>query len=176
MSVTSVCRYPLREGPKAPVNQRTPRQLWCHELHLSAIGMTLVSSRPPIRVLVVDRDALVREGVTRLLTGHDGLQVVALAATADAAINEAARSKPDVAVIDADLAGSDLCAKVRSASPRTLCILHANTHRASQQRSQADAVVLKQLLGGHLADTIRHSMAVAGPERLPIQSRASSAE
>ncbi len=166
MSVTSVCRYPLREGPKAPVNQRTPRQLWCHELHLCAIGMTLVSSRAPIRVLVVDRDGRVREGVTRRLEAHDDIQVVAHAATADAAINEASRSKPDVAVIDADLAGSDLCAKVRSASPRTLCILHANTYRSSQQSSQADAVVLKQLLGGHLADTIRHSMAVGTVRRL----------
>lgn len=118
--------------------------------------MTSVSSRASIRVLVVDRNALVREGVTLHLAAHKDIQVVAKADTVNSAIHEATRFKPDVAVIDADLASGDLCAKIKSVSPHTLTILHA-TSPTNRQSSHADAVVLKQLLGDHLVDTIRNT-------------------
>ncbi len=112
-----------------------------------------------IRVLVADSDVLVCEGVAAVIGSKDDLLVVALTATAADSIDKAARHKPDVAVIDADLAvgpGIDVCDRIKAMSPHTRCIVHATTAFIGDQTRGADAVVLKQLFGDGLANTIRH--------------------
>ena len=54
----------------------------------------------PIRVLVVDDHAVVREGLRAFLELQDGIEVVAEAADGQAAVETAARAHPDVVLMD----------------------------------------------------------------------------
>ncbi len=110
-------------------------------------------------VLLVDGDVLVRKGLAAVIRGEYGLLMVAQAATAATSVSEASHHKPDVAVIDADLVVGrdiDLCERIRAVSPQTRCIIHAATAFVSDNARGEDAVVLKQLRGDGLADTIRN--------------------
>src|SRR4051812_10142054 len=53
-----------------------------------------------IRVLLADDQALVRGGLRKIVEGEPDLQVVAEAVDGLDAVEAAARSKPDVAVVD----------------------------------------------------------------------------
>lgn len=74
------------------------------------------------RVLVVDDYAFVRAGLRAILEAENGLQVVAEADTASAAIGLSARTRPDVAVV-AVLPGGRIGAQaineIRTKSPDT---------------------------------------------------------
>lgn len=120
-----------------------------------------------IRVLIVDRDHSVCEGVTQELVTHPDIRVVAQAATVDAAVGAVTRLEPDVVVIDAGISAggcADLCSRIKSLSPHTLCVVHTTTAGTQCHDSGADAVVLKQLLGHQLADTIR--LVAGNPRRV----------
>lgn len=58
-----------------------------------------------IRVLLADDHALVREGTRRLLEAEPDIRVVAEAATGQAAVAEAQRTRPDVAIMDVAMPG-----------------------------------------------------------------------
>lgn len=63
--------------------------------------------REPIRILLADQHALFREAVRTGLENEGDLHVVAQARTGPEAIEEAERSLPDVAIVDADLPVND---------------------------------------------------------------------
>lgn len=70
-----------------------------------------------IRVLVVDDHPAVRVGLASLLRSEPGIGPVAAVASADAALAEAARSAPDVALLDYDLPDRDgllLCCDLKA--------------------------------------------------------------
>ena len=54
----------------------------------------------PIRVLVVDDSAFVRQALSRMLGGDADIQVVGLAADGREGIDKAAALKPDVVTLD----------------------------------------------------------------------------
>jgi DNA-binding NarL/FixJ family response regulator len=58
-----------------------------------------------VRVLVADRQVLVRAGVRALLEAAREISVVAEADTAERAVAESARVRPDVVLLDLDLPG-----------------------------------------------------------------------
>lgn len=58
-----------------------------------------------VRVLVVDDQTVVREGLTTLLGLLDGIRVVGAAADGDAALAEVARLDPDVVLLDLHMPG-----------------------------------------------------------------------
>jgi DNA-binding NarL/FixJ family response regulator len=60
-----------------------------------------------IRVLLVDDHALVRRGLEQLLSGVDDIEVVATAADGAAALDEIARTSPDVVLMDLQMPGMD---------------------------------------------------------------------
>ncbi|MFE4693663.1 response regulator [Streptomyces sp. NPDC056749] len=60
-----------------------------------------------IKVLVVEDHAVVRAGLTALLSGEIGIRVVGEAADGKDALDEAQRLRPDVALLDIDLPGAD---------------------------------------------------------------------
>jgi DNA-binding NarL/FixJ family response regulator len=60
-----------------------------------------------IRVLLVDDEALVRSGIAMLLAGEADLEIVGECADGEEAANEALRLRPDVALIDVRLNGTD---------------------------------------------------------------------
>ncbi|GJE02578.1 MULTISPECIES: response regulator [Methylobacterium] len=76
----------------------------------------------PVTILIVDDHGAIRRGVRAILEAHDGVEVVAEAATGAEAIDLAAAHKPTVAVIDYALPvmnGSQLTRRIREASPKT---------------------------------------------------------
>jgi DNA-binding NarL/FixJ family response regulator len=62
---------------------------------------------PPIRVLVVDDHAVVRDGITAMLDPHDDLVIVGEAADGEEAVRRAAELAPDVVLMDLRLPGTD---------------------------------------------------------------------
>jgi two-component system response regulator DevR len=74
----------------------------------------------PLRILLVDDHEVVRAGVRMLLEHRPNMQIVGEASTAAAAIAEAARTAPDVVVMDVrlpDSSGVEACREIRSARP-----------------------------------------------------------
>ena len=70
-----------------------------------------------VRVMLVDDHALVRSAVRQALTAPD-VEVVAEAATGEAALLEAPRVRPDVLLLDIDLPGVTGVQVVRELAPR----------------------------------------------------------
>ena len=82
-----------------------------------------------IRVLVVDDQALIRQAVTDILGGHEGIEVVDEAVNGAEAIEKAARLRPDVVLMDIRMplvdgiaATSAICADPDNAGIRVLIL------------------------------------------------------
>ena len=61
----------------------------------------------PIRVLIADDHAVVRDGLSLVLRQLDGFEVVGEAATGDEAVRQAVILKPDVVLMDIQMPGLD---------------------------------------------------------------------
>ena len=59
----------------------------------------------PIRVLVVDDHALVRESIGALLGSYEDISVIASVGSADEAVHAAAETHPDLVLMDIDMPG-----------------------------------------------------------------------
>src|SRR4051794_24890846 len=62
---------------------------------------------PPIRVVVVDDQAIVRAGFAAIIDAEPGLTVIGEAADGTAAVDLARREHPDVVVMDVRMPGMD---------------------------------------------------------------------
>jgi DNA-binding NarL/FixJ family response regulator len=71
----------------------------------------------PLRVMLVDDHALVRSAVRSALEAPD-IEVVAEASSAEAAVDEAMRARPDVLLLDVDMPGMTGVQLVRELHPR----------------------------------------------------------
>ena len=69
----------------------------------------------PVTVLIVDDDAPFRRTAAELLTAR-GFAVVAQAGDAEQALSECARARPDAALVDINLPGTDGLALARALS------------------------------------------------------------
>lgn len=67
----------------------------------------------PVRVLLVDDEEMVRSGLAMLLDTEPGIDVVGEAADGEAAVESAARLRPDVVVMDVRMPGMDGVAATR---------------------------------------------------------------
>lgn len=105
----------------------------------------------PIRVLLVDDHAIIREGLRDLIGGRRGMSVVGDAGTAADALRLAAREQPDVVVLDLDLgaeSGLELLEGLQESAPSASVIILTGT-RDVEQRDRAmelgaKGVVLKE--------------------------------
>lgn len=61
----------------------------------------------PVRILIVDDHAVIRDGITAMLEPHDDLAVVGQAADGATAVQLAARLRPDVVLMDLRMPGTD---------------------------------------------------------------------
>jgi DNA-binding NarL/FixJ family response regulator len=78
------------------------------------------------RVLLCDDHEVVREGLRVLIARQEGMSVVGEAGTVAEAIDAAARSKPDVVIMDVRLpdgSGVEACRAIREARPETKVIM-----------------------------------------------------
>jgi DNA-binding NarL/FixJ family response regulator len=116
----------------------------------------------PIRVLLADDHAIVREGLRLLLERAGGLQVVGEAAHGLQAVRQAKTLKPDVALMDAampELNGIEAAAQIRLECPATqVVILSMHSSAEHVQRAlQAGArgYVLKESAGTEVVAAVR---------------------
>jgi DNA-binding NarL/FixJ family response regulator len=128
----------------------------------------------PIRVLLVDDDALVRAGLTMLLAGADDIKVVGEAADGTEAEHAVAEYQPDVVLMDIRMPGMDglaatelLRRRDRPAEVIVLTTFDADDHVLRALRAGASGFLLKDTPP---ADIVRAIRAVAAGE--PILSPA----
>ena len=105
----------------------------------------------PIRVLLVDDHAIIREGLRDLIVSRPGMDVVGDADNRDAAVALAAREQPDVIVLDLDLgadSGLDVLPELlRVAASASVIILTGMRDTEKRDRAMelgAKGVVLKE--------------------------------
>ena len=116
----------------------------------------------PIRIILADDHAIVREGVRAVLEGHPDLQVVAEFGNGADAVAAAARLAPDVALVDLKMPGlsaPQTIAGLRAAVPGIRVLVFTSFGEDALIRATLDAgalgFLLKDALQGDLVRAIR---------------------
>ncbi|MFD7031162.1 response regulator [Streptomyces sp. NPDC059917] len=116
----------------------------------------------PVRVLVVDDQELVREGIASLLGIQPGVSVVGTASDGRRAVEAAVAHRPDVALVDVRMPGMDgiettaaLTARVPSCRIVMLTTFDDEDYVARALRAGAVGYLLKNLPSAELARSVR---------------------
>lgn len=117
---------------------------------------------PPIRLAIVDDQAMLRGALSALLDLEPDMQVVATAGDGDEAVRVVAASAPDVCLMDIQMPGTDgieATRAVRAASPDTRVLIVTTFARPGYLRAALDAgasgFVVKDAPAEQLADAVR---------------------
>ncbi len=118
--------------------------------------------RPPIRVIVADDHALVREGIRHVLDAEPGIEVVAEASNGRDAVELAMQHHPDVVVLDITMpieTGLVAAARLRQLLPNARILLlsmHDNIEYVREGvRIGTHGYILKDSAGAELRAAIR---------------------
>jgi two-component system, NarL family, response regulator DesR len=116
----------------------------------------------PIRVLIAEDQAMIREALAALLSFEDDSEVVAQVGRGDEVTPAALASKPDVALLDIEMPGMDgltAAAALSQASPGTKIVILTTFGRPGYLRRAMEAgasgFVVKDSPADRLARTIR---------------------
>jgi DNA-binding NarL/FixJ family response regulator len=127
-------------------------------------------SAPPIRVLLVDDQQLVRTGFRMILADEAGIEVVGEAADGRAALDAAGRLRPDVVVMDLRmpvmdgveatrrLTGADASAGAGAAPPPRVLVLttfDADEYVVEALRAGASGFLLKDVTPADFVNALR---------------------
>jgi DNA-binding NarL/FixJ family response regulator len=124
--------------------------------------MARMTKPPPLRVMLVDDHEIVRNGIRGMLDAEDDIVVTAEAGSVVDAVSEAARTRPDVVVMDVRLtdgSGIEATREIRAAHPDTKVLML--TSFADDEAlfasimAGASGYVLKQVKPGDLLRAIR---------------------
>ena len=94
------------------------------------------------KVMVVDAQRLVREGISRILESEMDIQVVATAVDGREAIDVALQKQPDVVVIDGQLprlSGTEAVRRIRENNSATACIVISSLDGPNQVKQALTA-------------------------------------
>ncbi len=115
----------------------------------------------PIRLLIVDDHAVVRQGLRMLLTQRYGIEVVGEAADGAAAVDLAAHLRPDVILMDLVMPGMDgraAIAAIRAGNPKArivvLTSLGGESHMAAAVQAGAAGFLSKDSSPDELVSAI----------------------
>lgn len=116
----------------------------------------------PIRVLVADDEAIVRDGLRAIIETEDDLEVVGEAADGAQAVAAARQLTPDVALVDIQMPVMDGVEATRRlvalpTAPRVLVLttFDRNEYVYESMRAGASGFLLKDVRRGQLTDAIR---------------------
>jgi DNA-binding NarL/FixJ family response regulator len=135
----------------------------------------------PIRILVVDDHAVVRDGLALIAGREEDLEIAGVAATGEEAIAVFERSRPDVVLMDLQLpgmSGVDAIRAIRRSDPDARVIVltmyagDEDIHRALE--AGATTYLLKGSPSDELARVIRHVHAGERPLHPDLQARLES--
>ncbi len=117
--------------------------------------------RSPVRVVIVDDHALVREGAGQLLGREPGLEVAGLAGTAEEGLRLIRRLRPQVAIVDVNLpdkSGLELCRELSRDHPEVSVLVVSAYDEYAYVTEAIDAGVagylLKTASGPELIDAV----------------------
>lgn len=115
----------------------------------------------PVRVLLVDDHAMVRQGLRSILDGYPNLDIIAEAGDGEEAITLARLLKPDLIVMDVNmprLDGIEATRRIREELPGTyvvgLSVNEADHIVKSMKAAGASAFLTKESAADHLYETI----------------------
>ncbi len=124
--------------------------------------ITTASATPPVRVLIVDSQAVMRAGLRRLLESYPDLQVVGEAVDGVQAVSETLELGPQVVLMDAQLPGEqslEALRQIRQLNLDTHVLLLATQDREAYLyetlRAGAAGYVLKDIAPDELASAVR---------------------
>lgn len=122
--------------------------------------------KAPIRVVVADDHAIVREGIRQVLDGTEGISVVGEAANGPDAFEQAQTLVPDVVVLDVSMPGEsglEVAKRLKRALPATRVLMlsvYDNTEFVLEAvRAGADGYLLKDSSPSELRGAIRKVVA-----------------
>ena len=146
--------------------------------------------KQPIRILIADDHPVVRDGLRLTLDRREDLEVVADAEDGRAAVDQALRTRPDVAIIDLDmpnLSGIGVIAELARVLPSCRCLvltLHEDEHHladafaagaagflvkgsasADIERAVRTAAAGQLILSAEVAPRVTRALAEARPRR-----------
>ncbi|CUS04876.2 Transcriptional regulatory protein LiaR [Candidatus Promineifilum breve] len=123
----------------------------------------------PIRVLLVDDHTMVRRGLAMFLKVHDDLELAGEAATGEEAIQQCARVRPDVVLMDLVMPGLDGVEATRAIrreypAVQVIALTSFNEEGLVQKVLRAGAIgyLLKDVSATQLAQAIRAAHAGRG--------------
>ena len=121
-----------------------------------------MTKQPLLRVMLVDDHEIVRDGIRAMLQAEDDIVVTSEAGTVAEAVHEAARTTPDVVVMDvrlADGSGIEATREIRANNPatRVLMLTSFSDDQAlfASIMAGASGYVLKQVKSNDLLRAIR---------------------
>lgn len=116
-----------------------------------------------LRILIVEDQTIVREGLCAMLATKPGLQVVGVAADGDEAVRQALRLRPDVILMDLIMPNKGgICAtrEIVSQWPEARILILTSfsddTQIVEALRAGAQGYVLKQDVGQELVNALHH--------------------
>lgn len=116
----------------------------------------------PIRVLIADDQPLVRQGVSAVLSLHDGLRLVGEAVNGSDAVHQVGRCDPDIVLMDVNMPRMDgieatrrICASERGAKVIILTVYDEDDTIFDALRAGASGFVLKDAPTDKLVEAIR---------------------
>jgi DNA-binding NarL/FixJ family response regulator len=135
---------------------------------------TIQPDGPPIALVLIDDNRLLREGIVEMIRSQPGFKVLAASADAEEALEKVREARPDIVLLDFGLEGHDslsLTATVHAEVPQAKVIvmglLASQEDVAHFVRAGASGFVMKDASFEEFFDTIR---AVArGVQVLPSQ-------
>ncbi len=115
------------------------------------------------RILVIDEHPVVRRGVAELISQQEGLVLCGEAADFATALDEVARHRPDLVILELGVdvgAGLGLIRRIRSSCPGVavlvLTLRDESFHAERALRAGARGFLSKQDAGDHFVPAIRH--------------------
>ncbi len=99
-----------------------------------------LTSRPPVRVLVIDDSAFMRTALSRMIASESGFEVVATACSGSEGLEKIASLDPDVVTLDVEMPGLNGLETLRcimNRFPRPVIMVSAATERGAEQTFNA---------------------------------------